>query len=73
MTSYDDDTTDLAYTCSASGFSGVTNLATQDEGKLVWKVDWPMRWAFEGVHFEPSGVDHTSPGSSFVVGSQLVS
>jgi lysyl-tRNA synthetase class 1 len=41
-------------------------------GKLVWKVDWPMRWAFEGVTFEAGGVDHSSPGSSFAVGSQLV-
>ena len=32
-----------------------------------------MRWAYEGVIFEPSGVDHQSPGSSFVVGGQLVS
>ena len=31
-----------------------------------------MRWAFEGVIFEPSGVDHQSPGSSFVVGGELV-
>ena len=43
-----------------------------DRGKLVWKVDWPMRWAYEGVVFEPSGVDHSSPGSSFVVGGQIV-
>src|SRR5204862_159586 len=41
-------------------------------GKLVWKVDWPMRWAYEGVVFEPSGVDHSSPGSSFQVGGQIV-
>ena len=53
--SYDDETTDLAYTCSSCGFSGVTNLTTQNEGKLVWKVDWPMRWAFEHVDFEPAG------------------
>ena len=32
-----------------------------------------MRWAYEGVVFEPSGVDHQSPGSSFVVGGRLVS
>ena len=51
---------------------GVTNLATQDEGKLVWKVDWPMRWAFEGVDFEPGGVDHATPGSSYTVGKELV-
>ena len=70
--SYDDDTHDLAYTCTACGFSGSTNLATQDEGKLVWKVDWPMRWAYEGVDFEPGGVDHASPGSSYTVGKELV-
>ena len=29
-------------------------------GKLVWKVDWPMRWKHEGVIFEPAGEDHHS-------------
>ena len=72
LTSYDDETTDLAYTCDVCGDSDVTNLATQNEGKLVWKVDWPMRWAFEGVDFEPAGVDHASPGSSYTVGKELV-
>ena len=72
LTAYDDDTTDLAYTCDSCGESFVTNLATQDEGKLVWKVDWPMRWAFEKVNFEPAGADHSSPGSSFTVGHELV-
>jgi lysyl-tRNA synthetase class 1 len=48
-------------------------LSEFNGGKLVWKVDWPMRWAYEGVVFEPSGVDHHSPGSSWVVGGQLVS
>jgi lysyl-tRNA synthetase class 1 len=41
-------------------------------GKLAWKVDWPMRWAYEHVTFEPAGVDHSSPGSSFTVGEALV-
>lgn len=72
LTSYDDETTDLAYTCDTCGESYVTNVATQDEGKLVWKVDWPMRWTFEGVHFEPGGVDHASPGSSYTVGKEIV-
>jgi len=71
ITSYDDDTTDLAYTCDR-GHAHVTNLATQHEGKLVWKVDWPMRWAFEHVDFEPAGMDHATPGSSFTVGHELV-
>ena len=47
---------------SRAAFTGVTNLATQNEGKLVWKVDWPMRWAFENVDFEPAGMDHATPG-----------
>ncbi|MFN8077956.1 MAG: lysine--tRNA ligase [Kineosporiaceae bacterium] len=72
VTSYDDETTELSYTCGACGHSESVKLAEFTRGKLVWKVDWPMRWAYEGVAFEPSGVDHTSPGSSFTVGSELV-
>jgi lysyl-tRNA synthetase class 1 len=72
VTAYEDDTTDLAYTCSVCDYHGTTNLATQDEGKLVWKADWPMRWAFEHVDFEPAGMDHATPGSSFTVGHELV-
>lgn len=72
VTSYDDDSTELNYTCSACGFAETVRLSEFNRGKLVWKVDWPMRWAYEGVIFEPSGVDHSSPGSSFVVGGQIV-
>ncbi|GAP53052.1 lysine--tRNA ligase [Streptomyces azureus] len=72
VTSYDDDSTELTYACTACGFSETVRLSEFNRGKLVWKVDWPMRWAYEGVVFEPSGVDHTSPGSSFQVGGQIV-
>jgi lysyl-tRNA synthetase, class I len=72
VTAYDDDTTELTYTCAACGFSETVRLTEFNRGKLVWKVDWPMRWAYEGVVFEPSGVDHSSPGSSFQVGGQIV-
>ncbi|MFD9504616.1 lysine--tRNA ligase [Streptomyces sp. NPDC060035] len=72
VTSFDDDSTELNYTCSACGFAETVRLNEFNRGKLVWKVDWPMRWAYEGVIFEPSGVDHSSPGSSFVVGGQIV-
>ncbi|GHE15756.1 lysine--tRNA ligase [Streptomyces alanosinicus] len=72
VTSYDDDTTELSYTCTACGFAETVRLSEFNRGKLVWKVDWPMRWAYEGVVFEPSGVDHSSPGSSFQVGGQIV-
>ena len=71
VTAYDDDSTELAYTCEC-GFGETVRLAEHDRGKLAWKVDWPMRWAYEGVVFEPSGVDHHSPGSAWVVGGQIV-
>ncbi len=71
ITAYDDDTTSMTYTCSC-GFTETVLLREFTRGKLVWKVDWPMRWAYEGVHFEPSGVDHSSPGSSFQVGGLIV-
>ncbi|GAB49378.1 lysine--tRNA ligase [Mobilicoccus pelagius] len=73
--SYDDDTTELVYVAVGPNGEEVTESMHLDRdfhGKLVWKVDWPMRWAYEGVDFEPSGVDHSSPGSSFQVGGQIV-
>ncbi|MGW7300645.1 lysine--tRNA ligase [Streptomyces sp. NPDC054829] len=72
VTSYADETTELSYTCNECGFAETVRLSEFNRGKLVWKVDWPMRWAYEGVIFEPSGVDHSSPGSSFQVGGQIV-
>ncbi len=73
ITSYDDASTAAGYTCSACGNRGTVVLRDRPEaGKLVWKVDWPMRWAHGGVLFEAAGVDHSSPGSSFTVGSELV-
>lgn len=71
ITAYDDDSTEMTYTC-ACGFTETVPLREFTRGKLVWKVDWPMRWAYEGVHFEPSGVDHSSPGSSYQVGGLIV-
>jgi lysyl-tRNA synthetase class 1 len=71
VTGFDDETTEISYTCACGARVGPTPIA-QVAGKLVWKVDWPMRWAYERVTFEPAGVDHSSPGSSFTVGGELV-
>ncbi|WP_198036851.1 lysine--tRNA ligase [Nocardia sp. BMG51109] len=59
----------LTYRCRC-GHAGVMGLADGERvsGKLVWKVDWPMRWAFESVAFEPAGEDHHAPSSSFASG-----
>jgi lysyl-tRNA synthetase class 1 len=61
------------YVCACD--PGVPRKTCLDEevlGKLVWKIDWPMRWAFEQVDFEPGGEDHASPGSSYTVGKDIV-
>ena len=72
VTGFDDETTAITYTCACGARQGPVPIA-QVAGKLAWKVDWPMRWAYERVTFEPAGVDHSSPGSSFTVGGELVS
>ena len=72
VTAFDDVTTEISYTCACGAHEGPTPIA-QVAGKLAWKVDWPMRWAYERVTFEPAGVDHSTPGSSFTVGGELVS
>jgi lysyl-tRNA synthetase, class I len=72
VTAFDDETTEITYTCACGAVEGPIPVA-QAPGKLAWKVDWPMRWAYEHVTFEPAGADHSSPGSSFTVGEALVS
>lgn len=33
--------------------------------EVLWKIDWPMRWLYEDVDFEPRGKDHAAPGGSY--------
>jgi lysyl-tRNA synthetase, class I len=71
VTGFDDDTTEISYTCKCGAIIGPVPIS-EVGGKLAWKVDWPMRWAYERVTFEPAGVDHATPGSGFTVGQHLV-
>jgi lysyl-tRNA synthetase, class I len=72
VTGYSDDAVRYECRCGHSGEMSLADGATIS-GKLVWKVDWPMRWAYEGVAFEPAGEDHHAPTGSFTVGRTLVS
>ena len=71
ITLWDDATSTVGYSCAKCGHSESFKLDGPINAKLVWKVDWPMRWVFEGVDFEPGGEDHAAPGSSFTVGKQI--
>ena len=64
ITSLSDDCTEADYTCRC-GHSGHFNFLENFNCKLGWKIDWPMRWRYEGVDFEPGGKDHAAPTGSY--------
>jgi len=54
----------LSYHC-ACGQKETVDIRNALGVKLGWRVDWPMRWEYEKVDFEPAGKDHHSQGGSF--------
>jgi lysyl-tRNA synthetase class 1 len=62
----------LSYHCEACGHDGKEVLSESSRLKLPWRMDWPMRWAFEKVDFEPGGKDHSSQGGSFSTAKEIV-
>ena len=69
--SYDGDNT-VHYTCELCGHKGSLKLDETSRAKLPWRMDWPMRWAYESVDFEPGGKDHSSEGGSFTTAKEIV-
>jgi lysyl-tRNA synthetase class 1 len=55
----------ISWHCEACGRRETTDLRAAKGIKLFWRVDWPMRWEYEKVDFEPAGKDHHSQGGSF--------
>ena len=54
ITSLSEDCTVAEYRCSC-GHEGRFDFTKDFNCKLSWKVDWAMRWLYEGVDFEPGG------------------
>jgi lysyl-tRNA synthetase class 1 len=67
---FDEKTDEIEYECKC-GHRHKTDVKTADNIKLVWKVDWPMRWKAENVCFEAAGIDHHSEGGSFDVAARI--
>jgi len=63
MKDYDEEDL-VTYSCKC-GHTETADISKENIGKLSWKIDWPMRWGFESVDFEPGGSDHSTPGGSF--------
>lgn len=55
----------VSYQCESCGNDETVDLRTTGVVKLPWRIDWPMRWAYEKVDFEPAGKDHHTEGGSF--------
>ncbi|MDR1901337.1 MAG: lysine--tRNA ligase [Treponema sp.] len=60
-----DNAWNLSYHCNACGHRETVDMRNAKGVKLGWRVDWPMRWEYEKVDFEPAGKDHHSQGGSF--------
>ncbi|MDR0464666.1 MAG: lysine--tRNA ligase [Treponema sp.] len=55
----------LSYNCKLCGNREKLDIQKAKGIKLTWRVDWPMRWEYEKVDFEPAGKEHHSSGGSF--------
>jgi lysyl-tRNA synthetase class 1 len=55
----------IRYICHGTNQTDEVDFRETHNAKLAWKIDWPMRWAAEGVNFEPGGHDHATPGGSY--------
>ncbi|MBP5408189.1 MAG: lysine--tRNA ligase [Bacilli bacterium] len=68
--SFDEDKKVAQYECSC-GHKGEFDFNKDYNCKLAWKVDWPMRWLYEGVDFEPGGKDHASINGSYDTSKEI--
>ncbi len=62
----------LTYRCLESKKEETLDIRKSSLIKLLWRVDWPMRWKEEQVDFEPAGKDHHSHGGSFDTAKKIV-
>lgn len=62
---------EIEYECKC-GFRNRIDYRKKGIVSMKWRVDWPARWFYEKVDFEPGGADHSAPGGSFDTGKQIV-
>ena len=68
---YDSAAKTIPYECKLCGHKETLNLRESNRLKLPWRYDWPMRWAYEKLDFEPAGNDHSSASGSRDTGVEL--
>ena len=61
----------LRYRCLESEKCESLDVRTASSVKLRWRVDWPMRWAYNAINFEPAGKDHHTEGGSYDTAKEI--
>jgi lysyl-tRNA synthetase class 1 len=61
----------VSYKCKC-GHEDAFDIRQKGIIKLLWRVDWPMRWNYEKADFEPSGKEHSSAGGSNTTAELIV-
>jgi len=62
---------EIEYECTNCKNKNKVDFRKKGIVKLVWRVDWPMRWYYEKVDFESGGKDHFTPGGSYDTGKKI--
>jgi lysyl-tRNA synthetase class 1 len=60
----------IKYACSC-GYKKMIDIRRAGNIKLPWRIDWPMRWRYEGVKCEGGGKEHNAPGGSLDTGHDI--
>jgi len=61
----------VEYECKC-GFKDKFDYRKKGIVKLTWRVDWPMRWKYEKLDFEPGGADLGAAGGSMMTSDRIV-
>ncbi len=62
----------VTYYCKQCGEEHELDFSKSDSVKPPWRVDWPMRWHYEQVAFEPGGKEHSAAGGSRDTATDIV-
>ena len=62
---------EVEYECKCD-FKNKIDFRKKGIVKLPWRTDWPMRWKYEEVDFEPGGNDHSVYGGSYMTAKEIV-
>lgn len=62
---------EIEYECEC-GFKNKIDIRKKGIVSVKWRIDWPMRWKYEGVDFEPGGIDHSVYGGSLTTAKEIV-